>query len=53
MICNTFVSLWSAIIIASRLQEAATINLHDDTHTCHSDEHLNVPVVATTPITNN
>ena len=37
IIQHTFVSLWSAIIIASPLQETAMIRLHDDIHTCHND----------------
>ena len=37
VIQNAFVSLWSAIIIASLLQEIAMILLHHDIHTYHID----------------
>ena len=37
VIQHAFVSLWSAIIIASPLQETTTICPHYGFHTCHSD----------------
>ena len=37
VIQHAFVSLWSAIIIASSLQETAMIHPHDNIYTGHSD----------------